>query len=360
MRYIDMLFCFLLSMLLYTGSAPAKSRAALERTIIAPHLDVEIEPGLNVLFVSTFQIAWNRMKNDIIKENIQLEQPLEMVHRLNRGLATAADISEGDYLAMAGSGTDTIASTINRALRVKFGDSAPRIDEIFNRDDTILAYAFLLKELEFEHTFEDFAEPMTCYFGRDRDKTRVEVFGIGGYSDERHRPLCDQVEIVDYASSRNFIIRIASKHPEDELVIARVDPGKTLLETYEAVAWRIARAERDGTIERLREHDVVQIPKCVISIDHPFAPLLGLHLLNRGWEDYFVAEARQVLYFRLDARGAALTAEGIFAIKKGPPANFKDLSLRQPYLLYCKKKDGTYPYLAMWIENSELLITRGD
>ena len=143
---------------------------------------------------------------------------------------------------------------------------------------TTLAYAFLLKELQFENAFEDFRHPITFY-GR-RGALHVEAFGIDHYTDQRHRKLRDQVDIIDYRDQHDFIIRLTPKAGDDEIILARVKPERTLLETFERVSERIVDSGRNSTSERLSENDILQIPKFELSIDHTYSSLLGLHLLS--------------------------------------------------------------------------------
>jgi hypothetical protein len=332
----------------------AAAPAGLENTHVTPYMDATLERGCNTVFCSTFQIAWNDMKNGIIQENILLDEPLESVRILNRGLASKTDIGDEDYLAMVGFGADNIADEVNQALRQKFGIDAPQIDDTYNADDVILAYAFLTKELVFEDAFEGFEKPIS-FHGSDGD-TPVGAFGVSRYSGDRHGNLQDQVEIIDYRGPGDFIVRLNSRHPDDEIILAAVEPAKTLLGTFETIDWRIARSRQLARVESLSNGDILQIPKFSISIDHSNSYLQGLHLLNSGFEEYFIQEARQDIRFTLDECGAAVTSEAILALKKGPPVDFKVLVFDRPFMLYIKKKDGAYPYLAIWVDNTNVLL----
>jgi hypothetical protein len=343
--------CMLLSISDVSGAcAPEEATdPAPAPTLVTPHLEAIIEPGRNTIFCSTFQFAWNRMKNEIIGEDIRFERPLELIRHLNAGLPTEADISEEDYVAMAGYGSKNIADAINRTLKEKFGDKAPQVDEEFNDDDVILAYAFLLKEMQFENPFEDFEHPFDFYW--NNQSAQVEAFGIFHYDDSLHGSLRNQVEIIDYREQRDFIVRLCPAGTDDEIIIARVRSGRTLLEMYETVNARIAQSQP----KPIREKDLLMIPKLDFSIEHRYDDLLGLHLRNEGWEDYFVAAAEQDIRFRLDESGATVTSEGIFAVKKGPAVDFRSLVCNGPFLLYCKRAGAAFPSFAIWVGNAELL-----
>jgi hypothetical protein len=325
-----------------------------EPTLVTPHMEVPMTAGQNVVYCSTFQLAWNDMKNDIVKEDIRLERSLPLVRHLNRGRATRSDISERDYFAVAGPGGDELVDTVNRTLREKFGRDAPQIGGEYRDAEIILAYAFLRKNLRFARPFNGFTKPVT-FFTSD-GKIQIEGFGIDGYPERRHRTAGEQVEIVDYKDYGNFIIRLASTHPDDEIVLASVPRGGTLRETYEDVNSRVERSAP----RPMEENDVLVIPRLNVSIRHSYSPLLGLYLMNKGFEEYFVDEARQDIDFRMDEYGVTVDSEARFVIeKKGPPPDHKLLVFNKPFMLYLKKKDGTHPYFVVWVENEELMIPGG-
>jgi len=341
-----------LGCVLSAGPAAAEP-AETGGTRVTPHMDVPIEQSRNILFCSIFQLAWNEMIDGVIGEDIRLEKSPDLVRHLNQGRIAKADIGEGDCLVMAGYGADDIAGKINRGLRSKFGDAAPVVDNMYNDDDIILAYAFLWKELEFEHAFEDFSAPIR--FHANGGDTPVEGFGVMHYSDERHSNLRDQAEIVEYTDTGEFIVVLASKHPDDEIVLACVAPGATLLQTYENVKRRIEKSRRGGGTTTLSKSDVLLIPKFEVALNHRYSELLGLHLRNKGFEPYFIAEARQDVMFRLAESGAAAKSEAMLMLKKGP-VHFKLLRFDRPFLLYLSKRGASRPYLAIWAENTDLMV----
>ncbi len=324
----------------------------LRKTLVTSHMEVPIQTDQNIIYSSTFQIAWSRLKNNVIKEDIKVEKPVAIVPFLNKGLATEADISEKDYLAMAGFVRDDIVGKINRDLKRKFGFDAHLLDATqYDDPDIILAYAFLNKNLRFENPFEDFKHPITFYTESGREE--IEGFGIHKYSSKpEHKNIKKQVEILHYENQKNFIIRLNSKSIDDEIILAKIAPGKTVLKTFEKVNSKISGCRP----MYLEKNDILQMPKFNLALLHSYSSLLGVHLVNKGFEDYFFYEATQNINFKLDETGAKVKSESKIALKKGPPINFKLLIFNSPFLLYIKKKDGKYPYLAMWIEDTELMV----
>lgn len=324
----------------------------LLKTNITSHMEAPIQSGRNVVFCATFSIAWNRLKDEIIKEEIKVKTPVEIVPYLNKSLITESDMTAADYLAMAGLVENNIVGKINQGLQRKFGFDAWLLDPHEYKDPaTILAYAFLNKNMRFKNPFEDFKEPL--YFVSENKRDEVAGFGVHQYlSQPEHSQMGDQVEILEYIDKGNFIIRLKAESSEDEIVLAKVAPDATLLNTYEKINSRIA----DSQPISLQKNDVLQIPKFDLALIQSYSTLLDVHLANKGFEDYFFAEAAQRINFKLDESGARVKSEGKIVLKKGGPIDFKLLLFDSPFLLYLKKPDGRYPYLMMWIDNTGLLV----
>ena len=56
----------------------------LKKTHITPHMEVPIQSDQNIVYCLTFQVAWNRLKDDIIKEDISVQTPVALVPFLNK------------------------------------------------------------------------------------------------------------------------------------------------------------------------------------------------------------------------------------------------------------------------------------
>lgn len=81
----------------------------LRQTIVVPALDTPIPEGKNVIWCATFQMAWDRLKNDVIGEPVQIANAKDVAERLNDAVVTDADLPDGSYYAAAGFTKDGIA-----------------------------------------------------------------------------------------------------------------------------------------------------------------------------------------------------------------------------------------------------------
>lgn len=322
-------------------SAVSCTSEAIDGTIVTPHMEQETAPGKSLLYCSTFQIAWNELKGRALrKEGGSAGEPL-IVRCLDKGLSTRDDISEDCYVAMAGKGKDGIVKQINKALAEKFGDAAPIINDAVLPENT-LVWAYLYKNLEFEKEFEGLNAPIS-FHSPDR-VTKIKAFGIEKYSSGKHRELGRQVEVLEYKDDSEFVIRLKSIRPNDEIVLAKVKPGDTLLETIKNVQKRAG--ERRAW--QLSKGDTLQIPKFDFDITHSYDELLEIYCL---WQ-----VARQQIRFRLDEKGAVLKSEARIQVQPEEIGRPRHFVFDKPFLIYLKEKNAKYPYFAVWIENAGLLV----
>jgi len=322
----------------------------LEQTIITPHMEEEVKGDKNILYCLTFQLAWNDLKDNMIKEDIRLKgEPLCVAH-LNKALSSKEDVSEKDCVVMAGFGKDRIVEKINSALKEKFGDEAPQALKKLSPTD-IMVYAYLYKNLKFKYVFESLESPIE--FESNGQINNVKAFGIRRFSGSKeHKNIAKQVSVVDYRDRDDFIIILASESFEDEIVLAKMTPASTLLKTIEAVERRIDEAEPD----EMRNRDILKIPKFNFDITHSYNKLIGKFFINRDFEDYFITEAFQNIRFKLDEKGVLLKSEARIR-GKIISARPKFLIFDKPFLLYMKEKNGIYPYFAVWVDNAELIVS---
>jgi hypothetical protein len=331
------------------------------KTEIAPSLDFALRSDINLVYSGTFQIVWNQLADEIIKSPIALAHNLPIVQALNKRLFEKDDISANDYLAMAGFGRDGIVEKIKQNLRDRF-NREPGFNIQMVLPDDILTYAYLEKSIPFETNFDVFDEPFSF-----SDNTRVQSFGV-----IKGDAAADQVQILDYSHADDFILKFSSPMfaqwkaqregvkyaPKitDEIILAKVTPGPTLLATVEHVMERIKASKYSKQILDSNVPEILQIPKIDFDILHQYSEIEGLPFLNPNFQQYRIAQALQAIKFRLDETGAKLSSEGFMHLHLGASEQIRKFIFDKPFLLYFREEQSRYPYLALWIGNSEILV----
>lgn len=323
------------------------SSDVLQQTDIVASLDSETISGRNLVYCATFQLVWNELADEIIKSPIELNGNLQLVQSLNKRLFEKRDISPSCYLAMAGFGQNGIVEQIQHELRERF-HREPELD-IQIPPDGILAYAYLEKSLLFETKFDVYSEPL-LFDG----KINVQSFGVA-----QNSTASSQIAILDYYDSDNFILKFQklANADTDEIVLAKVTPKSTLVETVESVLSRVDEKSNSPTTRKnLETVEKVQIPKLCFNILREYRELEGKFVLNQGFQDYFIAVAQQVTKFQLDETGANLSSEALMKLLRGIAPEPRKFVFDKPFLLFIKEPQSRFPYLALWIDNSELLV----
>ncbi len=324
------------------------SSEKLTQTNIAATIDEKIVEGKNVLYCSSFQMAWDRLKQDILKGAVELDNQPLIANSLNSNSFDRKNIGEKNYVAEAGFVKDGVINKINQGLKEKFNTSR-EFNDIEDDPKAVLAYAYLYKKIIFDKDFED----TYLTFNSKNSTQNVKSFGIKNTSTYKYRKdIKNQVEIIDYLSDDDFIISIKSKS-DDYIYIAKVKPKEKLSDTMQDVRKRIKTGKR----EAFRLGDYLSIPDINFNIEHSYNQLLNKYLKNGGFRDYYIREAKQDIMFKLSKSGALLKSGAAVEMAKSSSyvENPKTLIFDKPFLIILGEKQDKEPYFAMWVENTDAM-----
>lgn len=343
----------------------------LEQTVIVPTLDTPMPPGKNVIWCSSFQVAWNHLKDDVIKAPVKVANAEEIADRLNRAPQSEADLPEGSYYATAGFVSDGIAETIQQEMASRFPSATKPIFEGL-LPDAIVAYAYLTAGVKFTIPFFDSDRPL-IFQDSMGGETSVSAFGIRPEDADAYRRLREQAKVlyVRHHESREqyekateerghlpppaeFAIDPCKDSFPNQIVLARIEPKGTLAMTLADLESKAGEWARNDPFTTLTISAVVLIPNARWKLDHRFAELEGADklMLNPGFEVYWVQGARQLIEFKLDRSGAELISEAKLVLAGARPRYFL---FDRPFLIYMRKRGAEHPFFVMWVDNAELL-----
>ena len=327
----------------------------LEKTMIVAALDSPIPKGKNVIWCSSFQLAWNELKDDIVKEPILLSENQEIANLLNQADQSKHDVSESDYYARAGFVQDNIIQTIQTEMAQQFPEEpVPSFDNITPLT-AIISYSYLTANVRFKFPyFENDKELL--FTDSNGNKTPITSFGIRE-EDEMQYKLRNQMNILfvnrnsDY-QLKECAIDLCEKSSPNQIVLAMIEPKETLLETISYIDEQYKKAPEEKYFHKFGSVDILLVPNLFWKIAHSYKELEGPFLQNAGYDDMWIAKAMQIIQFRLDRSGAELKSEAkLYADAAGPTYYVFD----RPFLIYMKKRGAKYPFFAMWVDNAELL-----
>lgn len=320
----------------------------LRATHVSAVLGAPIQPGTNLLWCATFQLAWNEA-TEFFGEGLSFVEDVPLAATLNRKEFNKGDLDEASYVTFGGVFSPGVPDRIQREVSRKFGpDFNPQLASPPTANTVAFFYACLSKNLAFEKEFQRIEHPLV--FGTNE----VAAFGIEpGYPGSWR--LRQQVRFLDYQNTNDFIIELKTSSKTDTLLLAKMPPQQTLAETVKEVTRRASgHASPDVGFNSLL------IPKTDFQLTRTYGELLDKHLaLKRttDWNGYWIAVAEQNVRFRLDEKGAALKSEASVAVaSEATLAEPVDLVFDKPFLVLLQRVGADSPYFALWIDNAELLV----
>lgn len=317
---------------------------SFQRTVIVPTLDTPSPKGKNVIWCASFQLAWNHLCDDVMKEPVKLNGAQEIADRLNKSELLEADLPEDSYYAVAGKGSDGIYTKIRNEMARRFPGYTPNLPS--EKNASILAYAYLQAKVPFKYTYQDTSMDFTDSAGK---KTGVDGFGVfKEFMPDKLRP---QVQILYRNSENEIIIDPCKVSKPNQLILARIPPKETLAATVVEAERLISTQGLHGQAAELDACGFMNVPNVRFFLKHHYAEFEGTSCLNKAADGLSVTEARQDIRFQLDKTGARLKSEAEVVALAVPSFYYFD----RPFLIMMKKRGALHPFFVMWVDNAELL-----
>jgi hypothetical protein len=318
----------------------------LSATILAPTPSEPIPQGKNALWCATFQLAWDRLKNDVVKAPIVVEGSEPLCAALNGSPIAEADLPDGAYYAAAGSGPETLAK-----IRTEMAKMAPNfVPDVKETNAEMIAYAWLKAGVKFDPPYFDAREQLEFQDGSGKSNW-VNVFGIRAEDEYAYRPLRARIEIA-YVQQKNhreiqeMVIDPCRDSAPNQILLAMIPRKATLKEAWEHTRSRLLP---DG--HELGPNDTMLIPNVLCSIVQDFDALTGRPLKLPGGAKLQLDIARQGIEFRLNRGGAELGSEAkVLALPVPTHYHFN-----RPFLIAMRKRGAANPFFLMWVDNAEVL-----
>lgn len=292
--------------------------STLPNTKVWPTADVEVKAGESLLYCPTMALAW---------QTYVTQQPQTNFTTLGRQLLdstfTSKDIATRDFVIDVDSSGPKVTCTLN-------------------------------KHLAFSAVFDSFNLPLSFHDSTGTHK--VKSFGVTSHWKDWRFALA-QVRVHDYSSPDNFIISISNLNYED-LILARIPPPKTLSDGIQEVSNRIRDSRLSPAAREVVAEEDLVIPTLELSVFADFEKQLNHADQPTGTR---VEQARQVLQFRLDERGAVIQSEAEVVGENGAyeyAPGTRTFIFDKPFLIMLREASTRPPYFAAWIGNTDLMMPR--
>lgn len=327
----------------------------LKRTTILPALDSPILKNHNIIWCSSFQLAWNELKDNIIKAPILLGENQELAGLLNQANQSKQDIMEDEYYARAGLVGENIIETIQQEMKQKYpNEPVPSFEDVLP-GDSIVSYSFLSANVRFKIPYFENDKELV-YTDSTGNKTSITSFGIREQDDYAFFKLRRQIKILFCERDEEFkvmkcAVDLCQESSPNQIVLAMIEPKETLIETLSYIDQQYKNTPEDEYYHEFGPNDVLLVPNIFWRIVHRFNELEGKTIQNPEYQGWPIQRAMQVIQFRLDRSGAELKSESKLYVQPIPTFYVFD----RPFLIYIKKRGADYPFFTMWVDNADLL-----
>jgi len=331
----------------------------LKQTVIVPTRDSPCPPGKNVIWCSSFQLAWNELRDKVIGAPLQVTGAEEIAARLNAAKQSGSDLEPRSFYATGGWIKDGIIDKIKKDMAAKFPSHV--LADFKGYNDGILTYSYLKANVPFKYPFRQMDRGL-AFTDSHGVETDVVGFGLWKAFLSQYKNIREQLEILSLKSEdpnnpwepKEYAIDLWRRSKPYQVVVARVELKDSLAETLTYIQRQTEEFKRRSYYEearRFQANDVLEVPEMVWRIDHRFTELIDKPLVNVGMP---IVEAMQTIQFRLDRSGAAVEGEATIAAKAIP----REFVFDRPFLIYMQKRGAAQPFFVMWVDNAELLVRR--
>ena len=327
------------------------------------HISTSIDDDMigNSLWCGTFQLVWNDLIDEIVKQDVVFHPQLQIVENLNKKTFSNEYISPDSYFSKFGLLTLDLKEEIENWIKEKFDETSdildlldwsdvPQSDEDYDLigDKRYWFYAMLKKIFNFETVFDELD-----VWKFDDKYDNVEYFWINWDSDNQ---LYKQVYVYYYNSDDDFAVALQTKEWE-EIRLARWADWKSLLDIYKDILVKKNKYEWNY---KFTEFDYLKVPNLKTKTLTEFKNLENHSFSTASWESYLIGKALQAIEFELNKSGWYIKSEAWVDITKSASAimpqeiEHRYFYFDKPFVMFWKETDKNLPYFAAQISDITL------
>lgn len=180
---------------------------------------------------ATFNLIWNDLKDDLVKQDIKFNKNNIYVDNLNKELFKESDISNDYYYKVYGKKTLELKSKIEKNIKDKFNQTSDILDKFDWSDDSLdnnsnsleryIFYTMLYREFKYKTEFMKLDED------KFNDTKNIKYFGFK----DNKESYKNQINIIYYNNEDDFAIKLTTTS-NDEIIINKNPKGDTFEEIY--------------------------------------------------------------------------------------------------------------------------------
>lgn len=323
-----------------------KNKVVTEGVEVVPTMNDKIDSDST--WCGTFQLVWNDMINEVVRQDILFKDNNDMVTNLNKMDFNTSMISEEYYYKKYGFKTLSLKKEIEQGIKNKFNQTSDILDsfswsqdELSNNDDRYFFYTMLYREFEYNNKFSVLKNDK---FGNYDD---IKYFGINKKSNDKVR---GQIEVLFYNNKDNFAIKLHTKNG-DEVILYKNPKGSTFNEIYDNM---IIDSNSYKGNKNFEDNDEFKNPMIDFNVKREYDELSNKIFTSKDGKEYVIDTAIQTISFSLDEKGGKIKSEAATDVKTTAMPNMNEpryFNVDNTFALFLKEESKDKPYFAARIEN---------
>lgn len=308
----------------------------------------------------TFQLVWNDMKNEVVKQDIVFSPQLDMVKNLNKEEFNESMLSEDYYFKIYGLKSLALKEQIENGIKEKFNQTSDIINDFDWSEDALddtnnpdirryFFYTMLYRKFEFLQEFDKLDKDE---FG-DKYKD-VEYFGI---DKNTKSSVGNQIEVLYYNSKDDFALLINTK-TDDEVIFCKSPKGSNFNEIYENMN---NEANKYTGSKSFKSVDEFKAPNLTFNEKREYTELANKKFKTADpiYDTAEIQKAIQTIQFSLDEKGGEIKSEAAIDMEYGVTSIGSKPKEDEPryfyvddtFAIFLREKGKSEPYFAGRVED---------
>lgn len=320
--------------------------------------DVRIVPTMlddvlsDTAWCGTFQLVWNDMKNEVVKQDIVFNPQIDIVDKLNKEEFTENMISDNYYFKIYGLKSLELKKKIEDGIKSKFNQKSDILNDFDWNSESLyndkypnykryFFYSMLYREFEYKYKFNRLD---TSSFGKYEN---IKYFGISKKSSDKVR---DQITILYYNNGDDFALSISTKNG-DQVIFNKNPKGNTFKEIYNNIE---EQSKNFKGSRKLSKQDKFKAPYIAFNVKKEYKELEEKEFIASDGDKCRIEKAIQSISFKMDEKGGKVKSEAamdMFKVTSSEPKNSRNLEVNDTFALFLKEEKRDVPYFAAKIEN---------